>query len=390
MDLLGNLRALCTLDLSDNNLEGPVPESLINLPSLQILNISFNRLYGTLPVGQSTSNLGIADFSYNNLTLTTVHLPSVHRLNLSNNNYKGKGELLDIELNSDGAFVDLRGNSFQCAYPTNLPNKVWDKCIIHATVFYFMAGLIFAVVTRLVYVMYRNKGVMELKVKDAPATCRSKTLAMTLWIRTALALVLPWADTVSDFQFNLEIQNYIQSQKQFDCDMFNQKGMFDPSGFTVNGAPYPNASDYGNFQVFVTELMIKFPLDLLQTKIEGFKTNCFGVNLPGAPPDCTYVTNNVTTFVCVQDPAWVPPGKVFGSACAHHSRDPQPLLLCRYVVLALFVFIMFKELVKVGVVLFLLVRRGGKVPSNLRRSSCLVVVIARSRNSTRPSSYRKL
>ncbi len=318
---------MLTLDLSDNNLEGPVPESLINLPSLQILNISFNRLNDTLPVGQSTSNLSIADFSHNKLMLTTVHLPSVHRLDLSNNNYEGKGEILDIELNSDGAFVDLRGNPFQCAYPTNLQNKVWDACIMDPFYFYLMAGLVFAVLMKLVYAMYRSKGVMELKVKDAPATCRSKTLAMTLWIRTALALVLPWADTVTDVRFNSEIQNYIHKQTQFDCDIFKHKRMFDPSGFTIQGVPYPNASDYEDFQEFVTKVLIYFPLNHnidLQFKILHFKTNCFGVNLQGAPADCTYVTDNVKTFSCVQDTAWVPPGQVFGSACAHHSRAPNP------------------------------------------------------------------
>ena len=59
------------------------------------------------------------------------------------------------------------------------------------------------------------------------------------------------------------------------------------------------------------------------------------------------------------------------SACAHHSRDPQPLFLCRDVALALIVFVLLKELVKVGIVLFLLVQRKGKVPLKLRRSSYL-------------------
>jgi hypothetical protein len=74
---LRNLTALITLDLSNNNLEGPVPESLVNHPSLQILNMSNNHLNGALPIGQSNSSLNIADFSHNSLTLTTVDLPSV-------------------------------------------------------------------------------------------------------------------------------------------------------------------------------------------------------------------------------------------------------------------------------------------------------------------------
>ena len=114
---LGNLKALLTLDLSHNNLEGPVPESLINLPALQILDISFNHLNDTLPVGQSDSGLGIADFSGNRLTLTNIILPSVHWLNLSGNNYHGNGELLDVKLSNTSAVVDLRGNPFKCSYP---------------------------------------------------------------------------------------------------------------------------------------------------------------------------------------------------------------------------------------------------------------------------------
>ncbi len=70
---LAALRALVLLDLGNNGLEGPVPESLINHPSLQILYMSFNNLTGVLPVGRSDSNLSIAEFSYNRLNLTTVH-----------------------------------------------------------------------------------------------------------------------------------------------------------------------------------------------------------------------------------------------------------------------------------------------------------------------------
>ena len=114
---LGNFKALRKLFLSNSNLEGPVPESLINLPELQILNMAFNIFSGTLPVGQSNSNLSIADFSGNRLTLTNIILPSVHWLNLSGNNYHGNGELLDVKLSNTSAVVDLRGNPFKCSYP---------------------------------------------------------------------------------------------------------------------------------------------------------------------------------------------------------------------------------------------------------------------------------
>jgi Leucine-rich repeat (LRR) protein len=118
---LGILTALLNIDMSNNKLEGPVPTSLINLPSITILNMSVNRLVGTLPVVQSNSSLSIADFSYNLLTLTTVDMPSVHRLFLRDNKYAGKGNDLTVKLSSSGASVDLRGNPFKCSYPAGQP-----------------------------------------------------------------------------------------------------------------------------------------------------------------------------------------------------------------------------------------------------------------------------
>ncbi len=68
---------------------------------------------------------------------------------------------------------------------------------------------------------------------------------------------------------------------------------------------------------------------------------------------------------------------VRAATCAYRSRGPQNFFcLLRYIALILFICVMIKELVNVGVVLFLLARRKGKVPPKLRRSSYLLVVIA--------------
>ena len=52
----------------------------------------------------------------------------------------------------------------------------------------------------------------------------------------------------------------------------------------------------------------------------------------------------------------------------------QPLCFCRYIAYVAFAVMIIKELAKCGVVLFLLVRRGGKVPVNLGWSDCVVLV----------------
>jgi hypothetical protein len=91
----------------------------------------------------------------------------------------------------------------------------------------------------------------------------------------------------------------------------------------------------------------------------------------------SYTVHQVhSQYACFKDPEWVRPGQVFWSACAHRSRDPNPSVVCRYITIALFVCIIIKELVKVGIVLFMLVRRKGIVPPSMRGSSWLVVVIA--------------
>ncbi len=122
---LRNLKSLSTLDLSNNALNGTVPESLLIHPSLKILNMSFNNLNGRLPVVQ-TSVIGLADFSHNRLNLSNITMPSVHKLNLRSNNYAET--LLDVILRSDKqSAVYLEGNPFRCSYPGTKQNKIDTK-----------------------------------------------------------------------------------------------------------------------------------------------------------------------------------------------------------------------------------------------------------------------
>ncbi|WOH15640.1 hypothetical protein DCAR_0935183 [Daucus carota subsp. sativus] len=51
-DKIGELRKLDSLDLSRNELNGPIPQSLSELNSLSSLNVSFNDLSGRIPTGR--------------------------------------------------------------------------------------------------------------------------------------------------------------------------------------------------------------------------------------------------------------------------------------------------------------------------------------------------
>ncbi|KAM1016141.1 hypothetical protein ACFX13_046615 [Malus domestica] len=52
---LGNLTALESLDLSQNKLSGRIPSSLAQLTFLEYFNVSHNHLWGTIPLGQQFS-----------------------------------------------------------------------------------------------------------------------------------------------------------------------------------------------------------------------------------------------------------------------------------------------------------------------------------------------
>ncbi|GLU24265.1 hypothetical protein SLE2022_402130 [Rubroshorea leprosula] len=83
-----------SLDLSSNNLIGPIPEELIFLKDLHNLNLSWNHLSGKIPekIGQM-ENLESLDFSQNGLSgpipNSMSSLTKLSHLNLSYNNLSG-------------------------------------------------------------------------------------------------------------------------------------------------------------------------------------------------------------------------------------------------------------------------------------------------------------
>ncbi|GLU06093.1 hypothetical protein SLE2022_231540 [Rubroshorea leprosula] len=88
------LRLEISIDLSSNNLTGPIPEELIFLKDLHNLNLSWNHLSGQIPekIGQM-GNLESLDFSKNGLSgmipNSMSSLTKLSHLNLSYNNLSG-------------------------------------------------------------------------------------------------------------------------------------------------------------------------------------------------------------------------------------------------------------------------------------------------------------
>ncbi|KAL8539228.1 hypothetical protein ACS0TY_001011 [Phlomoides rotata] len=114
------LSTFSTIDLSSNNFEGTIPESITHLTVLRLLNLSYNSFSGTIPRALgSMTNLEELDLSSNQLrggipqALTNLTFLAV--LNLSFNHLVGpipKGN--QFQRFSNESYV---GNSGLCGYP---------------------------------------------------------------------------------------------------------------------------------------------------------------------------------------------------------------------------------------------------------------------------------
>ena len=123
-EALGQLNNLQVLDLSDNQLTGTIPEALGQLDSLQSLNLARNALTGAIPeaLGQ-LNNLQVLDLSDNQLTGTIPEalgqLDSLQSLNLARNALTGAipealGQLNNLQV------LDLSDNQLTGTIPEAL------------------------------------------------------------------------------------------------------------------------------------------------------------------------------------------------------------------------------------------------------------------------------
>ncbi|XP_059629356.1 receptor-like protein EIX2 [Cornus florida] len=115
------LQLVTSMDFSDNNLSGEIPEALTSLRGLHSLNLSYNLLTGRIPknIG-AMEQLEAIDFSMNHLfgkiPLSMSSLTFLSHLNLSYNNLSGKIPS-STQLQSFDAFSYV-GNSL-CGPPVN-------------------------------------------------------------------------------------------------------------------------------------------------------------------------------------------------------------------------------------------------------------------------------
>ncbi|KAK9116386.1 hypothetical protein Sjap_015333 [Stephania japonica] len=125
LNFSSNLRLLKSIDLSNNNLTGDIPQELTILVGLNILNLSQNHLHGMIPekIGK-LAQLESLDLSHNQLSgpipPSIASLNFLSHLNLSYNNLKGRipsGNQLNTLYNSS----IYEGNPELCGPP--LANK---------------------------------------------------------------------------------------------------------------------------------------------------------------------------------------------------------------------------------------------------------------------------
>ncbi|KAL0928938.1 hypothetical protein M5K25_000874 [Dendrobium thyrsiflorum] len=105
------LQKLIRLDLSNNSLFGPIPETLFNLPQLQTLLLSQNKLSSKLPEFSKASLLKYIDLSNNNLQgkipRTLFQLSELLYLSLATNNFNGFFQLNSIVFLKNLFYLDL-------------------------------------------------------------------------------------------------------------------------------------------------------------------------------------------------------------------------------------------------------------------------------------------
>ncbi|XP_021738558.1 putative receptor-like protein kinase At3g47110 [Chenopodium quinoa] len=126
-DEVGHLSSLNALDVSQNKLSGHIPSSLGSCTSLELLNLWQNNFYGTIPESLQTLKglLGL-DLSYNNLSGEIPKFISslqLQNLDISYNNLEGEVPTNGIFSNTSGLLIG--GNSHLCG---GIPELKLPKC----------------------------------------------------------------------------------------------------------------------------------------------------------------------------------------------------------------------------------------------------------------------
>ncbi|XP_043817341.1 receptor-like protein 56 [Manihot esculenta] len=124
-DLLnsGSLSSLSFFDISNNKVSGLIPRQVCNLTNLVLLDLSKNRLYGSMPSCFNSSSLLFLFLQKNNLSGPIPHellrSPNLGALDLKDNNFSGNipswiGQFSELHV------LSLGGNALQGRIPNQL------------------------------------------------------------------------------------------------------------------------------------------------------------------------------------------------------------------------------------------------------------------------------
>jgi Leucine-rich repeat (LRR) protein len=95
---IGNMKSLESLDLSFNKLSGEIPQSMSELTFLSHLNLSYNNLSGSIPVGNQLNSLNDSSIYVGNIFLCGGPMNKTCSINEANNN------MSDVKTNNSHTF----------------------------------------------------------------------------------------------------------------------------------------------------------------------------------------------------------------------------------------------------------------------------------------------
>ncbi|KAF8749626.1 hypothetical protein HU200_012644 [Digitaria exilis] len=169
---LGNLQNVASLDFSDNRISGEIPSSIGECQILEYLNISGNVLQGEIPSSlEKLNGLLVLDLSHNNLSGAIPEflgtLRALSSLNLSFNKFEGKVPQDGIFLNATAISIigddGLCGGIAELKLPAcNIFKKSSSKLIMIVSI---CSAIALITLVSALFTFYKRKQVTEAKLQ---------------------------------------------------------------------------------------------------------------------------------------------------------------------------------------------------------------------------------